>query len=247
MKNILLALLTSLTVTTYGNISYDLDVKTWLKDQNLYGGKVKVSVNSPNYRTVNAGQLLVTFDEDEIPLDQYDNPWLAYCTDVNNNLNQGLWKPLPSNVAEHSPQYQNPDWDGSLDFAYRLFATFAYQIDSDAKAIGLQTAIWEALYDEQFDLNSGWFKAQDAPGFYGALDWAETYLYTPSDLLVDISNRNLVWWEPVGYAGNYRNSQGLISVPNPPNIIPESSTYLLLIPLIGLGIYAFRKQRSIVS
>lgn len=241
---LLLAL--GLSVSNYAaDLSYDLNVTDWKQDTSLFGGKVSVKVHSNSYRTVAAGQLLVTFDDDETPIDQYENPWFAYCTDVNNTLTYGKWKPLSKEVAFNSPQYQNPDWDGSLMFAYQLFATFAYSIDSDIKAIALQTAIWEALYDNQFDLNSGWFQAKDHPSFSGAIDLAQTFLYTPQDLLVDVSSRNLVWWEPVQVNGSYRAGQGLISVPNPSNIIPESTTYLSMLPLIGLAIYAYRKQRKI--
>ena len=140
---------------------------------------------------VGAGQLRVLLDGELNAI--------AYCVDLEHQA-KGEWTATPT----------TPDFLGSTGglIAY-LYETFAATVATKFDAAGLQTAIWELVYDDDRDLTSGNFKLS---GWNNAdiVARAQTYLaslpadHTPAASTVvlesddDPKRQHLIVPEPTG-------------------------------------------------
>jgi len=201
-----------------------LGLTTWHNDGSLFGGSVRVSYASEPFRTVQAGQIRATGAGESR---------LTYCTDLNNTMASGLFTPIPLSLAT-DPTHQNPDWvPGGILRATQAVAHYGAGVDSAAKAVALQTVVWELLYDTDWSLATGSFRAQDG-GVLGTQFLANLWLQDPAWGQVDASTAN--WFMPVDAQGDYRNAQGLIGH------VPEPGTWGAIgVALAGVALVAVKR------
>lgn len=197
-------------VVTSNATLYNINVDTWLNDSSLYGGTTTISTTGgTSWRNVYAGQFEANFVGTPAP--GYNQSFLTYCTDINNWLDNGYYRPVSWEpfLAPH-----NPPWDGSVGWvaASSIFTAWRNNVDSNAEAIGVQLAIWDALYDGGDGWNSGTFRS--------TIDFA-TYLRSPNGQILSTPT-SIDWWMPTYSDGTYREAQGLMG-----NVaVPEPSTLL---------------------
>lgn len=170
-----------------------LSLSTWLDNPNLYGGSATLTLDGIT-RNVLAGQVLATGPEVS---------FVGYCTDLSNTLSAGWFTPMDVSVALGSGS-TNPQWvEGGIERSSWAARTFGPLVDSDAKAAGLQLAVWELLYDSQPSGNSG------------RLQFAHPFTSTILSQVPDSPVADGTWWMPSNGSGLYRVGQGLVDVPEP--------------------------------
>ena len=197
-----------------------ITVDTWLSNPSLYGGYSYISLNS-QLRMAQAGQFLA------IPADPNMSPWITYCTDLNYWLANGQFSEVTHDwdiVVNH-----NPPWVGSgYELAEYVYITYGPSVNSNAKAVGLQLAIWNLLYDTDRSLSSGTFYIySDRDTTKDAQSYGQLYLND-----INMTPIDGIWWKPINTSGGYRESQGLMGVD-----VPDGNTTtagLLSISLLGL-------------
>lgn len=226
MKKLLITLAAAFSWLTANAVSYNLNVDTWLNDSSLYGGSALVSTSGgTTWSGVYAGQFEANFVGTPAP--GYGQSFVTYCTDVNNGLSNGLFEPLSWAAAATVPH--NPLWTGSPSLASSIYLSWLGAVNSNADAVGVQLAIWDALQDGGDGPNSGLFRST-----------TDFSLYLTGPLATSLVPAQLgTLWEPVSANGNYRQAQGLIGhvsrVPDTGN-----SVAMLALGLIGIG--AFRRK-----
>ena len=211
--------------------AFDLNVDSWRTDASLFGGKAIVSTDGNTWGVVNAGQLRATFVGDIY--NSYPQSWTTYCTDINVNLKSGVFEPLTWNEAELAEHY--PVWTGSTALASSIYLTYRDDVASNSDAVGLQLAIWNALYNGS-TWNEGVFQVKSASS--GAFSYVDKIYGNLNELVAPELGS---WWMPVSSDGSQRRNQGLIgntvSVPEPGSTLVAS--------LIGLlGLYGLRRRVS---
>jgi hypothetical protein len=106
-----------------------------------YNSTVKVYAPGllANNLTVNAGQMKITYNQDN---------FLAYCVDLNQYAGNGAAAPVSVATLNHG-----------AEIAY-LFDTYANSVDSNVKAAALAVSIWEVLTEtgDTFDVLHGDFR-----------------------------------------------------------------------------------------
>lgn len=234
MKKLINTLLLSafaLFGTVRANAAYNLTVNTWFNIPSLYGGSAVISTTGgSNWRNVNAGQFEVVF-VGPAPTG-YQPTFLSFCTDVDNWLSSGLFEPTLWAVAGTAPH--NPAWSpNGTALASSIYRSWKDVVASDAMAVGVQLAIWDALQDNGDGPNAGLFRSQT--------DF-NTYLLGPNNgplLPAQIGT----WWEPVNKHLNYRVGQGLIGeLPDIPKV-PEGENVVAGLALILIGGVGYRYYR----
>jgi hypothetical protein len=112
-----------------------------------------------------------------------------------------------------------------------LLNEYGSDVDSDTKGAALQLSIWEALYDEQLNLGTGWLKALvDFGNDPEILNMASNHLNALS--AINPVGSNGIWYDVA-------RGQDLASP------VPEPGSLLLLSSGIGaLGLALARRRKS---
>lgn len=202
----------SLVLAASCHAQVQLNISTWMNNTSLYGGGATVRLDGVTHNVL-AGQIQATGP---------GGSFLAYCTDLSNTLLAGWFTPMDVSLAPGNGS-TNPQWvPGGIARSAWAARTFGPEVDSDHKAVGLQLAVWELLYDTQPSGNSG--RLQFHHPFASAI-----LSQTPENPAADGT-----WWMPSNQAGLYRVGQGLVDVPEP-------STWVAGLALVGLA--AWRMKR----
>lgn len=176
-----------------------------------YGENVNVNMVQPNSNPVYAGQIMVTLNASPAN----DSPAFAvYCLDLLSKIES------PQTVEVKSLQ-DFGDTGGKIAW---LLNTYAFGVDSNAKGAGLQLAIWEVLYDTQYDLSDGTFKVLS--NNIEAITQAGNYLGS-----IGSNTSNAIWFDT--------NAGQDLGAP-----IPEPGSLLLLSTGLGALGFAFLRRRK---
>jgi hypothetical protein len=150
----------------------------------------------------------------------------SYCVDLLNNETD------PQTVTIRSTT--DPLAPATLTKAAWLFDSFAESIHTSgtgAMAAGLQLAIWEVLYDTNYDLTSGSFRVTSATT--DALNYGATYLQSLTNAGGSYTSATATWLDAPAGAG-----QDQITA----NPVPEPATILLM--GVGLAGLTTRRRRQ---
>ena len=227
----------ALTLVVSQAAVFNLNVDTWRNDNALFGGTATISTDGGiTSKGVGAGQFRATFVGGVY--DNYPQSWFTYCTDALLPLKSGYYVPLSWADAVTPPVYHNPPWDnGDTGLASSLYLTYSDSIASDAQAVGLQLAIWNALYNGPI-WNGGDFQVSGATP--GAI----------AEAMLMLENENLIpplagtWWMPSDSLGEQRRNQGLIGPTFPSQRVPEPGTTMASL-MVGLGFLAFARRKLV--
>ena len=225
----LLMAIVGLTVTVNGA---DLTIDSWLNVPTLYGGQANITLDG-SQRTVYAGQLRATVAESGLQ-------WISYCTDLGATLSSGPYTQMSLSAAQALPAWQTPDWaPGGIERASQLYIRFGPEVSSPKEAVALQALIWDALYDETPSLTAGRFQLSASGTTAGVVGQANSWIH--EDHEDTHSTAHSSWWGPSDLSGQYRLGQGLVSNIE---IVPEPSTYALLIAAVPICAYTFLRRRN---
>jgi hypothetical protein len=230
MKKLVIALLMFAVVTVNAAL-YNINVDTWLNDSSLHGGSATVSADGGStWRSVYAGQFEANFVGE--PYDGYPQSFTTFCTDINRYLHNGNYQPLSWSDAVNVSH--NPSWTPNGDLlASSIFLTWRKIVNNNASAVGVQLAIWDALYDNGDGALSGKFRS--------STDFS-LYLSGPNNSLL-LPAESGTWWMPTDSYGNLREDQGLMG--NVVTPVPEPTTVLAgALLLIPFGLSTLRIVRS---
>lgn len=206
---------------------------TYLHIDNYLGSQVSISFAGKNYTTVSSGRFTIEKD--------FNETYKSFCTDPYVRSYSGEYKSftdldLAKNIHNSVPALI--DWNGQLVNAFKLYKTYNNQVDDKKEYSALQLAIWEVLYDTDFNLSTGNFRAKDYL-VNGISNLAQDYLNGPlTDLTI---NDRVEWWQPLTSDGNYRLAQGLITIKS----VPENGNLLGIAGLTIIGLFYARRKTEI--
>ena len=230
-SKMVVSMFVALTLVVGQSAVFNLNVNTWQSDNTLFGGSARISTDSgTTWKSVGAGQFRATFVGDVY--DNYPQSWLTYCTDVNFPLLKGTAQYTPMSWSDAAEKNHSPLWTGGdTGLASSIYLTYYESVTSKAEAVGLQLAIWNALYNGS-DWNTGLFQVETATA--GALNFAASVYGNIDGLIPPLAG---TWWMPIDGQGNQRMNQGLIGPTFPSQRVPEpgSTVASLLAGLLGLS------------
>ena len=237
----------ALTLVVGQSAVFNLNVDTWKNDNALFGGTATISTDSgANWSSVGAGQFQATFVGGVY--DGYPQSWFTYCTDALLPLKSGYYVPLSWTDAEDA--YHNPAWiDGGSALASSIYQAYdgnvgsLGEINSDAQAVGLQLAIWNALYNgNDWESATRLFQVTSAPA--GAVTFVDTIYGNLNNIEIQFPAQSGTWWMPSDSLGEQRRNQGLIGPTFPSQRVPEPGTTMASL-MVGLGFLAFARRKLV--
>lgn len=256
-----------LPATSANAINVSLVTKHWGNEASLDGlfGSINAVLKN-QAKTVtyyNGGVSAGEFSADFVPNNQgqplgYPDPFVTFCIDLTGSLAGSYTYEMktinPASTGGSPPGWVVPYGGSRVALLYNTWQAAVFAL-GNIQAAGLQLAIWELLYDTDFNLSAttGSFYVRNDSNVDGlaARAYAQSLINGTAGITGAVTTAG-AWFDPLdgqGFSGIVPgNKQGLIGIPAGGGQVdtPEAGEYALLAAgILGLvGDYLRRRQQT---
>lgn len=159
----------------------------------------------------------------------YPSSFVGYCVDIEHSFVNG------ESVAVKGANQLTRN-GVSPNSGYRaawLYNTYSSSVSTNLQAAGLQSAIWEALYDSLLDVNSGWYK----------LDGTETAVIGQANIYLGALQTAIGNGSYLSASATWFDAGGLGQDILGPSQVPEPGLMGLLASGSVSGLWALRRRK----